>query len=199
MFPSLPRLLEAASLPFKRSQLGLFHGKTKQYGNNVPFSMHKTRRTWLPNVQRKRIYSDVMAKFVRVKVTTKALRSIKKAGGLDNYVANTRHELLGLEGMRLRLANRDQAAKNENDHKIKGAQELSKTDEGREILKQQRSEEMGKELHSFVNRSKKSKDPTIDARSLRERVGKALGLSDLASAQQTIQYLQSRQQEVHHT
>jgi len=38
MFPSLPSLAAALSQPFKRSQLGLFHGKTKQYGNNVPFS-----------------------------------------------------------------------------------------------------------------------------------------------------------------
>ena len=78
MFPSIPRLLEAVSLPFKRSQLGLFHGKTKQYGNNVPFSKKKTRRTWLPNVQRKRVYSETLGDMVRLKLTTRALRSIKK-------------------------------------------------------------------------------------------------------------------------
>ncbi|KIL66049.1 hypothetical protein M378DRAFT_161276 [Amanita muscaria Koide BX008] len=78
MFPSIPRLLEAVSLPFKRSQLGLFHGKLKQYGNNVPFSKNKTRRTWLPNVQRKRVYSETFDQMVRLKITTRALRSIKK-------------------------------------------------------------------------------------------------------------------------
>lgn len=77
MFPTIS-LLEALSAPFKRSQLGLFQGKTKQYGNNVPFSKKKTRRTWLPNVQNKRLFSDALGEDVRVKVTTRALRTIKK-------------------------------------------------------------------------------------------------------------------------
>ncbi|TFK66156.1 mitochondrial 50S ribosomal protein L28-like protein, partial [Pluteus cervinus] len=103
MFPSVPWLVEVISQPFKRSQQGLFHGKTKQYGNNVPFSKHKTRRTWLPNVQRKRLFSETLGANVRLKVTTRALKTVKKHGGLDNYVAQTRSDLLGQEGMRLRL------------------------------------------------------------------------------------------------
>ena len=79
MFPSLPSLAAAVlSQPFKRSQLGLFHGKTKQYGNSVPFSKKKTRRSWLPNIQSKRLYSDALGETVRVKVTTRALKTIRK-------------------------------------------------------------------------------------------------------------------------
>jgi large subunit ribosomal protein L28 len=117
-------LLESLSLPFKRAQLGLFHGKSKQYGNNVPFSKKKTRRTWLPNIQNKRLESAALGRLVEVKLTTRALRTIKKAsrtrfpqrkaaqdssctftqhGGLDNYVLKTKAELLGWEGMRIRL------------------------------------------------------------------------------------------------
>jgi ribosomal protein L28 len=77
MFPSFP-VFSVVSQPFKRSQLGLFQGKTKQYGNNVPFSKHKTRRTWLPNVQYKRLFSETLGENVRVKITTRALRTIKK-------------------------------------------------------------------------------------------------------------------------
>ncbi|RDB18000.1 54S ribosomal protein L24, mitochondrial [Hypsizygus marmoreus] len=108
MFPSIPLFSAIVSQPFKRSQLGLFQGKTKQYGNNVPFSKHKTRRTWLPNVQRKRLASDILGE-VRVKLTTRALRTIKKHGGLDNYVEKTRADILGWEGMRLRLKIREHA------------------------------------------------------------------------------------------
>ncbi|KAH9972517.1 hypothetical protein BJV74DRAFT_864972 [Russula compacta] len=82
MFPSLPSLAAALSQPFKRSQLGLFHGKTKQYGNNVPFSKNKTRRAWLPNIN-------------------------PNYGGLDQYVLNTKSDSLGWEGMRLRVAVRE--------------------------------------------------------------------------------------------
>jgi|SRR5229473_4633737 len=78
MFPSLPSLAAALSQPFKRSQLGLFHGKTKQYGNNVPFSKKKTRRSWLPNIQSKRLYSDALDEMVRVKLSTRALKTIRK-------------------------------------------------------------------------------------------------------------------------
>ena len=77
MFPS-KALWDIVSKPFKRSQLGLFQGKTKLSGNNVPFSKHKTRRTWLPNVQQKRVESKILGEKVRLKVTTRALRTIKK-------------------------------------------------------------------------------------------------------------------------
>lgn len=78
MFPTALRLLEAVSLPFKRAQLGLFQGKTKQYGNNVPFSKKKTRRSWLPNVHNKRLFSDALQRNIQLKVTARALRTIKK-------------------------------------------------------------------------------------------------------------------------
>ncbi len=77
MFPT-SRLLAIVSQPFKRAQLGLFQGKTRQTGNSIPFSKHKTRRSWLPNVQQKRFFSDVLQDFVRVKVTTRAIKTIKK-------------------------------------------------------------------------------------------------------------------------
>ncbi|KAG0703532.1 hypothetical protein DFH29DRAFT_803242 [Suillus ampliporus] len=110
MFPSIPVLASAVakiSTPFRRSQLGLFHGKIKQYGNNVPHSKHKTRRTWLPNVQSKRLKSDALGHEVKVKLTTRALKTIKKHGGVDNYLLRTKPELLGLEGMRLRILVRE--------------------------------------------------------------------------------------------
>ncbi|TFY80167.1 hypothetical protein EWM64_g3838 [Hericium alpestre] len=110
MFPSLPTLSAAVNIisqPFKRSQLGLFHGKMKQYGNNVPFSKHKTRRTWLPNVQSKRLFSEALGSNIRVKLTTRALKTIKKHGGIDQYVMQTKSELLGWEGMRIRVLVRE--------------------------------------------------------------------------------------------
>ncbi|KAJ7677234.1 mitochondrial 50S ribosomal protein L28-like protein, partial [Mycena rosella] len=102
-----PSEVAVTSQPFKRAQFGLFHGKTKQYGNSVPFSLHKTRRTWLPNVQRKRLFSDTLQSHVRVKVTTAALNTIKKKGGVDNYVMQTKPDLLGWKGMQIRLMIRD--------------------------------------------------------------------------------------------
>jgi len=108
MLPSIPFFNAAVvSQPFKRAQLGLFQGKTKQYGNNVPFSKHKTRRSWLPNVQSKRLFSDTMQEYVKVKLTTRALKTVKKHGGIDNYVLKMSPDLLGWEGMRIRVMVRE--------------------------------------------------------------------------------------------
>jgi large subunit ribosomal protein L28 len=98
MHPSLPSFVAALSQPFKRSQLGLFHGKMKQYGNNVPFSKKKTRRTWLPNIQSKRLFSDALGEMVRVKVTTHALKTIRKVCKIEIFsskkVFYTSHRLV---------------------------------------------------------------------------------------------------------
>ncbi|EJD43651.1 hypothetical protein AURDEDRAFT_17748, partial [Auricularia subglabra TFB-10046 SS5] len=88
---------------FKRAQLGAI----KQYGNNVPHSKHKTRRTWLPNIQTKRLYSLTLDQWIKLSLTTRALRCIDKVGGLDEYIMKTRAGLLGWEGMRLRVQLRD--------------------------------------------------------------------------------------------
>ena len=44
------------------------------------------KRAWLPNVQRKRLWSDSLNRFIDINVTTAALRDIDRAGGVDNYL-----------------------------------------------------------------------------------------------------------------
>ena len=81
MFPSLPVQAVRTSFstqPFKRQQLGLMHGAVKQYGNNVPHSMNKTRRYWLPNIQTKRLFSRTLNEWIKVDLTARALRCIDK-------------------------------------------------------------------------------------------------------------------------
>ncbi|CEH11706.1 related to mrpl24-mitochondrial ribosomal large subunit [Ceraceosorus bombacis] len=87
----------------KRSQRGLYHGSLIQSGNNVPNSRQKTRRTWLPNVQsRNNLWSEVLQRHISTRISTRAMRTIEKYGGLDAYVANTKDALLGDFGRRLR-------------------------------------------------------------------------------------------------
>lgn len=52
--------------------------KRKQYGNNVSFSQRHTKRVWKPNLQAKTLIID--GKKVRVKISTTAIRSLKKKG-----------------------------------------------------------------------------------------------------------------------
>ena len=53
-------------------------GKTKQYGNNVSFSQRHTKKVWEPNLQKKTLIID--GKKVRMKISTSALRTLKKKG-----------------------------------------------------------------------------------------------------------------------
>ena len=69
-----------------RSKRGLYNGRDIRAGNNVPFSLKKTKRTFKPNVFKKRIYSEILQQMIPFHVTTSALRSIDKAGGLDQYL-----------------------------------------------------------------------------------------------------------------
>ncbi|KAG2177692.1 hypothetical protein INT44_008206 [Umbelopsis vinacea] len=83
-----------ARATFKRAQRGLFGGKHIQFGNNNPFSKTKTRRNWLPNVQSKKLYSELLDAHFSLKVTTSVIRTIDKKGGLDKYLLETRNKNL---------------------------------------------------------------------------------------------------------
>lgn len=57
--------------------------------------MKSTKRTFKPNVFKKRVYSEILDEMIQFHITTSALRSIDKAGGLDNYLLNSRHATEG--------------------------------------------------------------------------------------------------------
>ncbi|TFK28303.1 50S ribosomal protein L24 [Coprinopsis marcescibilis] len=190
MFPSLPALGEL-SQPFKRAQFGLFGGKTKLYGNNVPFSKHKTRRTWLPNVQRKRIPSDILGESVRLKVTTRVLRTIKKYGGLDNYLKGTASHKLGYVGLGLKLKVKDTEKQQQIVH--------SKTPEGQKELEKKllAHSKWGLAIGTMKMGVKRTAsilpgNSVEDARKARIDAGKALGLPGPANPAQTFKYLQAK-------
>lgn len=53
-------------------------GKGKQYGNNVSFSLRRTKKVWEPNLQKKTIIVD--GKKMKVRISTQAIRTLKKKG-----------------------------------------------------------------------------------------------------------------------
>lgn len=65
-------------------------GKGKQYGNNVSFSQRHTPKVWKPNLQAKTILID--GKKVRVKISTQAIRTLKKKGLLASVAAAPKSE-----------------------------------------------------------------------------------------------------------
>ncbi len=55
-------------------------GKKPMAGNNVSHAHNKTRMRQLPNIQRKRIFVPELGRYVRLKISTRALRTISKIG-----------------------------------------------------------------------------------------------------------------------
>jgi large subunit ribosomal protein L28 len=55
-----------------------FTGKGKQFGSNVSFSQRHTKKVWEPNLQKKTLIVD--GKKVRLRLSTQAIRTLKKKG-----------------------------------------------------------------------------------------------------------------------
>ena len=65
-------------------------GRGVQVGNNVSHAHNKTRRRFLPNLQKTSLFSEALGKPVRLKVTAHAIRTVERKGGLDAFLLDTR-------------------------------------------------------------------------------------------------------------
>ncbi len=64
-------------------------GKRPTTGNNVSHANNKTRRRFLPNLQYHRFWVESERRFVRLRVSAKAMRIIDKVG-IDQVLADLR-------------------------------------------------------------------------------------------------------------
>jgi len=55
-------------------------GKKPQSGNHVSHAHNKRRRRWLPNLQTRRFWVPKLKKFIKLRLTTQAMRTIDKKG-----------------------------------------------------------------------------------------------------------------------
>ena len=62
----------------------IFTGKKPNVGNKISHSHRKSKKRQLPNLQQKRLWWEEGQRFVRVRVSTRALRTIDRKG-LQNY------------------------------------------------------------------------------------------------------------------
>lgn len=92
---------------YKQADTGLYAGTSIRFGNKISQGRNegKTRRSWKPNVRRKKMWSDALQEYLYIKVTRKALRTIHMEGGLDKYLLSDkpgRIKELGMFGWELR-------------------------------------------------------------------------------------------------
>jgi large subunit ribosomal protein L28 len=79
-------------------------GTKPQFGHNVSHSNRRTKRRFDPNLQRVTFYSEALRRRVPLRVTTRAIRSVQKLGGLDAFLVKADEAKLAPEGARLRRA-----------------------------------------------------------------------------------------------
>jgi large subunit ribosomal protein L28 len=71
-------------------------------GNNVSHSNRRTRRTFAPNLQQVTLISEALGHAVRLRVSTRALRTVQKVGGLDAFLLGRADAKLPPEGLALK-------------------------------------------------------------------------------------------------
>jgi large subunit ribosomal protein L28 len=89
-------------------------GKGVQVGHNVSHANNKTKRRFLPNLQVVSLQSDILGVPVRLRLSTRAIRTIEKQGGLDAFLAGTPDSKLSDEGRRLKRRVEASRAKKES-------------------------------------------------------------------------------------
>ena len=83
----------------KRCQLT---GKSVMSGNNVSHANNRTRRRFLPNLQSASMQSEILGRKVSLRISTSAMRTVEKHGGLDAFLLQARNAELAEEAQRLK-------------------------------------------------------------------------------------------------
>ena len=71
-------------------------GKKPLVGNNVSHANNKSKRRQLPNLQTKRIFVSELNRFVRIKISTRALKTVNSKG-LMTYLSQQGLKLKDVE------------------------------------------------------------------------------------------------------
>jgi large subunit ribosomal protein L28 len=79
-----------------------FTGKGVLSGNNVSHANNRTRRRFLPNLQDVSLMSDVLGTTIQLRLSTQAIRTVEKRGGIDAYLLSTSSEKLGQKARELK-------------------------------------------------------------------------------------------------
>tara|TARA_B100001989_G_scaffold252532_1_gene234946 strand:- start:2355 stop:2633 length:279 start_codon:yes stop_codon:yes gene_type:complete len=64
-------------------------GKAPMSGHRVSHAQNKTKRRFMPNIQDASLYSEVLERWVKVRVSTNGLRTVEHKGGFDAYLKST--------------------------------------------------------------------------------------------------------------
>lgn len=77
-------------------------GKGPAVGNNVSHANNKTRRRFLPNLQKVSFLSDTLGMSVSLRACTRGIRTVEHNGGIDSYLKSVSNAKLTPEMRQLK-------------------------------------------------------------------------------------------------
>ena len=84
------------------SSLCQLTGKRYLSGNNVSHANNKTKRRFLPNLQKITFISEKLEKSFQLKVASSTIRTVEKKGGLDEFLLNTSNSKLPIKAKKIK-------------------------------------------------------------------------------------------------
>ncbi len=77
-------------------------GQESMFGHNVSHANNRTNRRFVPNLQKVTLRSDALRKNIKLRICTRALRSVQCNGGLDAYLLSRKDAKLAPVGLKLK-------------------------------------------------------------------------------------------------
>ena len=77
-------------------------GKGVLTGNNVSHAHNKTRRRYLPNLQRVTLQSETLGRAFKFRIAASTLRTVDHRGGLDSFLLKARDEDLSPNALKVK-------------------------------------------------------------------------------------------------
>ncbi len=77
-------------------------GKSVMTGNNVSKANNRTRRRFLPNLQKSSMHSSILGKTIQFRVAASTIRTVEKNGGIDSFLLSANKSSLPLKAQKLR-------------------------------------------------------------------------------------------------
>ena len=71
-------------------------------GNNVSHAKNRTRRRFLPNLNRVSLLSDALGRTFKLRISAAALRTVDHRGGLDAFLAKAKDEDLSVNALKIK-------------------------------------------------------------------------------------------------
>ena len=87
------------------------------FGHNVSHSNRKVKKKFLPNLCNVTLVSDILNKKIKLRITTRTLRSINRKGGLDSFLLSRSEKQLTTRASELRKNIKNSLPKEEREDK----------------------------------------------------------------------------------